>query len=258
MHGVFICQLEIEIDPVLNVSALVSDKKILRQFHLLGPALVTLSRGFYMSKYLVTQGEYLAVMGNNPSYFQGNTNRPVESTGWYNATNFCNALTLQEQAAGRLPGNWNYRLPTEAEWEYACRAGTTARFSYGDDPGYVMLPDHAWYNVNSYSTNKPTGPSYFVGGRYYTTYPVGLKSPNPWGLYDMYGDLSEWCLDWFGLYTGGVLVDPQGPPTGGERVIRSGSWLDDPYTLRSGFRSSAEPDNVSGIYGFRVVLAPTS
>jgi formylglycine-generating enzyme required for sulfatase activity len=222
-----------------------------------GPqTLVILPTGFYVGKYLVTQGEYLAVMSNNPSYFIGDTNRPVESTGWYNATNYCDKLTRLEQAAGKLPTNWCYRLPREAEWEYACRAGTLTRFSYGDDIGYTNLGDYAWYDGNSYTTNKPPGASYFVVGRYYTTHSVGQKLPNPWGLYDMYGDVAEWCQDWFGFYSGGAVSDPQGPAAGDERVLRSGSWLDDPYSLRSAFRYSAEPDNVSGLYGFRVVLAP--
>jgi formylglycine-generating enzyme required for sulfatase activity len=223
-----------------------------------GPqTLVTLSRGFYMCKYLVTQSEYLAIMGNNPSYFAGDTNRPVEACGWSNATTYCGQLTLLESQAGRLPAGWTYRLPTEAEWEYACRAGTTTRFSYGDDPGYTNLTHYAWYDANSYSTNQPPGTFYFVVGRYYTTHAVGQKLPNPWGLYDMHGDVSEWCLDWFGFYPGGAVLDPQGPLMGDERVLRSGSWLDDPYALRSAFRYSAPPDNLSGLYGFRVILAVT-
>jgi formylglycine-generating enzyme required for sulfatase activity len=223
-----------------------------------GPqTLVMLSRGFYIGKYLVTQGEYLALIGTNPSYFIGDTNRPVEASDWDGATNYCARLTLQEQSAGRLPNTWAYRLPTEAEWEYACRAGTTTRFSYGDDIGNAQLPQYAWYDGNAYTTNKPPGASYFVIGRYYTTYPVGQKLPNPWGLYDMHGNVAEWCQDFFGPYTGDAMLDPQGPSTGDERVIRSGSWLDDPYSLRCAFRYSALPGNVSGLYGFRVVLAPT-
>ena len=221
-----------------------------------GPqTLVTLPRGFYMNKFLVTQGEYLAVMGTNSSYFTGDTNRPVEACGWYNATNYCGRLTALERQAGRLPTGWSYRLPTEAEWEYACRAGTTTRFSYGEDPGYTNLTDYAWYDVNSYSTDQPPGAFYFVLGRYYTTHPVGQKLPNPWGLYDMYGEVSEWCQDWFGFYLGGSAIDPQGPLTGDERILRSGSWLDDAWALRTAFRYFAPPDNVSGLYGFRVVLA---
>ena len=222
-----------------------------------GPqTLVTLTRGFYIGKYLVTQGEYAAAVGTNPSYFVGDTNRPVEAAAWDGATNYCAKRTLQEQTSGRVPLNWYYRLPTEAEWEYACRAGTTTRFSYGDDIGYTQLAQHAWYDANCYTTNRPAGASYFVQGRYYTTQPVGEKPPNPWGLYDMHGNVAEWCQDFFGFFTGGSAIDPQGPPTGNERVLRSGSWLDDPYSLRSAFRYSAPPGNLSGLYGFRVVLVP--
>ena len=222
-----------------------------------GPqTVVTLTKGFYMSKFLVTQGEYLAIMGNNPSYCTGDTNRPVEATGWFQATNYCGKLTARERQAGRLPANWCYRLPTEAEWEYACRAGTTTRFSYGDDPGYTNLAKYGWWHENVRTTNKPPGASYFVLGRYYQSQPVGQKLPNPWGLYDMHGEVSEWCQDWFGPYPGGAVTDPQGPPTGDERIIRSGSWLDNPFALRSAMRYYAPPRNVSGIYGFRTVLAP--
>ncbi len=183
-----------------------------------GPqTVVTLTKGFYMGKYLVTQGEYLEVMGSNPSHFAGARDLPVDACGWFNATNYCGKLTAREQRAGRLPANWSYRLPTEAEWEYACRAGTTTRFSYGEDPGYTNLTKYGWYDGNSYTTNKPPGVFYLVLGHYFTTHPVGQKLPNPWGLYDMHGQLSQWCQDWFGPYPGGAVTDPQGPHRGGAR-----------------------------------------
>jgi formylglycine-generating enzyme required for sulfatase activity len=160
---------------------------------------VIISHGFWMGKYEVTQGEYLAVMGNNPSFFTGDTNLPVNSVSWFDATNYCATLTQGEQALGRIPTNCAYRLPTEAEWEYACRAWTSdRRFSYGDDPGYTNLTNYAWYADNSGQT----------------PHPVGQKLPNPWGLYDMYGNVWEWCQDWYGQYPGGIVVDPQGPGDG--------------------------------------------
>ena len=143
---------------------------------------VTISRGFWLGKHEVTQGEYLAVMGSNPSWFNGDrttayggTNygtdlsRPVETVSWDDATAYCNALTQRERLAGRIGTNSVYRLPTEAEWEYGCRGWTSTRFSYGDDPGYTNLTLYAWYSENSGDT----------------THPVGQKLPNPWGLYDM-------------------------------------------------------------------------
>jgi hypothetical protein len=151
-----------------------------------GPqTLVTLTRGFFMGRYEVTQGEYLAVMGNNPSIFSTNNgfaedpSRPVESVSWDNATAYCAALTQRERLAGRIGTNAVYRLPTEAEWEYACRGWTSTRFSYGDDIGYTNLTNYAWYHDN-------------CGGR---THPVGQKLPNLWGLYDMHGNVWEWCQD---------------------------------------------------------------
>jgi formylglycine-generating enzyme required for sulfatase activity len=209
---------------------------------------VTISRGFWMGKYEVTQGDYLAVMGSNPSYFQppnatADTNRPVETVSWADATNYCATLTQRERAAGRIATNGVYRLPTEAEWEYACRARTSTRFSYGDDPDYTNLTNYAWYLDNS-------------GG---TPHPVGEKLPNPWGLYDMLGNVWEWCQDWYGDYPGGIAIDPQGPVTGSYRVICGGDWHDYPGGCRSARRlnSHFDPDSGrNGDIGFRVLLAP--
>src|SRR5204862_1274358 len=133
-----------------------------------------------------------------------------------------------------------YRLPTEAEWEYACRAGTTTTFNYGDDPGYTNLTSYAWISDNS-------------GG---LTHSVGQKPANAWGLYDMHGNLWEWCQDWYGDYPGESATDPQGPPFGPGRVLRGGSWADDGGLCRSACRIADDPSAQFFTYGFRVVLAP--
>jgi formylglycine-generating enzyme required for sulfatase activity len=225
---------------------------------------VTISRGYWMGKYEVTQGEYEAVMGNNPSYFNGvyevwnescqcmtnidvtDLTRPVEQVSWDDAVAYCAALTTREREAGRIAPNSVYRLPTEAEWEYACRAWTSTRFSYGDDPGYTNLTSYAWYYANS-------------GGQ---PHPVGQKLANPWGLHDMHGNVWEWCQDWFDNYPGGMALDPQGPATGSHRVIRGGGYWgwDGPlyaWGCRSAFRfEGATPDYGFILIGFRAVLAP--
>jgi len=201
---------------------------------------VTISHGFWMGKYEVTQGEYLAMMGKNPSQFQGDTNLPVESVSWFDATNYCGKLTLREQTAGRIPTGSRFRLPTEAEWEYASRAWTSTRFSYGEDLGYDNLDQYAWYGVNSGSS----------------THPVGQKLPNSWGLYDMSGNVWEWCQDHPSPELGGIALDPQGPTTGAERVLRGGSAFGPGAGQRAAQRFHSAPDVSSGITGFRVVLAP--
>ena len=203
---------------------------------------VTISRGFWMGRYEVTHGEYLAVMGNNPSTDTGDPNRPVETVTWFNATNYCGKLTQRERAAGRIATNSVYRLPTEAEWEYACRAWTSTRFSYGDDPGYTDLTQYAWYEANSLAAAA--------------THPVGQKLPNPWGLYDMTGNVAEWCQDWYAPYAGGIAIDPQGPATGSARVLHGGLWLRPGGYCRSAWRNALSPDFAGGGGGFRVVLAP--
>jgi formylglycine-generating enzyme required for sulfatase activity len=202
---------------------------------------VTLSRGFYLGRYEVTQGEYLSVIGSNPSFFTGDTNRPVEQVTWTDANNYCTQLTTRERMAGRLPAGWAYRLPTEAEWEYASRAGSTNRFSYGDDPGNTQLGNYAWYAANSGDA------SHTVGG----------KLPNRWGLYDMSGNVWEWCSDWYGGYPGGSVIDPRGSVSGSARVIRGGGWHYGAGYCRSATRSgNGYPEGRYYGLGFRVVLAP--
>jgi formylglycine-generating enzyme required for sulfatase activity len=203
---------------------------------------VTLSHGFWIGKYEVTQREYLAVVGSNPSGFPGDLERPVESVSWLDATNYCALLTQQELAAGRIPQGSQYRLPTEAEWECAARAGTSTRFSYGDDPNFTSLTNHAWYWFNSG----------------FGTHPVGQKLPNPWGLYDMEGNVLEWTLDWYGPYPGGSATDPQGPASNvqGVKAIRGGAWDAGEADCRSGRRltEGVHPFIHDFILGFRVVL----
>lgn len=203
---------------------------------------VTLTYGFWMSQYETTQIEYQAIMGTNPSDFIGDANRPVETVSWNNATNYCARLTDHERLAGRLPLGYAYRLPTEAEWEYAARAGTTTRFSYGDDPGYTNLGAYAWYGTNS--SNQ--------------THPVGQKQPNPWGLFDMYGNVEEWCLDWPDGYPGGSVTNTTtGPSLVGFRLTRGGFYRARGGQCRSASRlSGPEAGDVLNIFGFRVVLAP--
>jgi formylglycine-generating enzyme required for sulfatase activity len=154
-------------------------------------------------------------------------------------------LTQRERAAGRIPANALYRLPTEAEWEYACRAQTSTRFSYGDDPGYTNLANYEWYYVNCDSQTQP----------------VGRKLPNPWGLFDMQGNVWEWCQDrWADCLPGGTTVDPQGAATGSYRMMRGGSWGDwylEARSCRSAFRDFrySETRAIHRL-GFRVVLGP--
>jgi formylglycine-generating enzyme required for sulfatase activity len=226
---------------------------------------VTLTQGFYMGKYAVTQGEYLALMGSNPSYFttrdwNGNTiapdlNRPVEQVSWIDATNYCAHLTQQEQAAGRLPSGWVYRLPTESEREYACRAGTTTAFHYGNalHGGMANFFDYYEYDasIGDIYVSNPAVPWLP------RTTTVGSYQPNAWGLYDMHGNVWEWCQDWYGSYPTGSVTDPQGPSSGSDRVIRGGFWYGYARICRSAYRFNIfYPDYRDFGIGFRVVLAP--
>lgn len=202
---------------------------------------VTIAQGFWMGKCEVTQAEYQTVMGTNPSNVTEDKTRPVERVNWYEAMEYCTKLTESARTAGKLPKGYAYRLPTEAEWEYACRAGTTTRFSYGDDKGYLQLADYAWFTRNSESM----------------THPVGTRRPNPWGLFDMHGNVWEWCLDrWEGSLPGGSVTNLAVPAGGPLCVARGGSWLYEGEACRSANRDDYSPSNRCSDIGFRVVLAP--
>lgn len=191
-----------------------------------------------MAKHEVTQGEYLDVIGSNPSRFKDDLSHPVNQVNWSDAFVYCVILTAQERTAGRLPSGYEYRLPTEAEWEYACRAGTTTRFSFGEDANLTELTDFGCFSVNDGSAH-----------------PVGEKLPNPWGLYDMHGNVWEWCQDWCGDYPTKPVIDPKGPARGSRRTIRGGSFLLSGEFARSASRCYYLPGDEDHSYGFRVVLA---
>lgn len=220
---------------------------------------VTLTTGFYMSKYLVRQGDYLLLVGSNPSFFVPsngytlNTNLPVEEVSWIDATNYCAKLNEREQAAGRLPSGWAYRLPTESEWEYACRAGTTTAFYFGDTIYWTNanFDTHYEYNASVGSITNTAGLGY-VG----QTTPVGSYAPNPWGLYDMCGNVWELCQDWLGNYPTGSVTDPVGAISGSNRVMRGGTWWRHGVDCRSASRNRFAPEDRNSNIGFRLVLAP--
>jgi formylglycine-generating enzyme required for sulfatase activity len=206
---------------------------------------VTLSRGFWMGKYLVTQSLYEFVMGENPSGFRG-ASLPVESVFKHQADEFCAKLTRIERAAKRLPEGWEYRLPTEAQWEYACRAGTTTAYSWGDDA--KEAGDYAWYAANS-PRKQP--------------HPVGQKKPNPWGLYDMHGNCDEWVRDaWLDAVPGGTdpVVLKQDLPERREWsqpfwICRGGCWqYADPAQVQTTHRERLGPLDKSYVISFRLAL----
>ena len=191
---------------------------------------VTLSP-FWLAKTEVTQAQWEALMGSNPSHFKGGQ-LPVENVSWGDAMEFCWKLTERERQAGRLPTGTIYTLPTEAQWEYACRAGTT-----GDYAGEVDAM--AWHTKNSGAA----------------THAVGTKQANAWGLHDMHGNVWERCLDWYGPYSGGRVTDPKGALSGSLRVVRGGSWHIVAYGARSAYRSNVNPDYRVNSIGFRPALS---
>jgi formylglycine-generating enzyme required for sulfatase activity len=201
---------------------------------------VRIAEGFWIGKHEVTQGQFQQVVGANPSS-GGGTNLPVEKVNWLEAMEFCRSLSRVAEGAGNLPDGFEFRLPTEAEWEYACRAGAQTRFSHGDDPNGSELERFAWFTRNGEST----------------THPVGTKEPNPWGLHDMHGNVWEWCLDrWEGGLPGGSITNRAVKSEGNLRVARGGSWLYEARACRSANRDDYSAWNRCGDVGFRVVLAP--
>ncbi|MCY2991291.1 MAG: SUMF1/EgtB/PvdO family nonheme iron enzyme [Planctomycetota bacterium] len=190
---------------------------------------VQITKPFYLGVYEVTQAQYQKVVGSNPSHFKGES-LPVEMVSWDDAVAFCKRLSevAEERAAGRT-----YRLPTEAEWEYACRAGSTSKYSFGDSE--AELGTYAWYNKNSIKA----------------THPVGAKQANAWGLYDMHGNVWEWCADGYGPYAAGAASDPSGPGLASYRVDRGGSCYGATAICRSATRNWSSPSDRDSL-GFRL------
>ncbi len=211
---------------------------------------VRISRPFFLGVHPVTQSQWESVMGSNPSDFSSDGlfgervsrmstgDFPVDSVSWGDTQSFLKKLNEQATATGGV-----YRLPTEAEWEYACRAGTTTRFYFGDDP--TDLDEFGWYsgNTGGWSDGRP--------------HRVGVKRPNAWGIYDLHGNVWEWCQDRLsGDYeTNSPREDPTGPPTGSYRVNRGGSWDEDAEFCRSASRGGSTPGRRRNDLGFRLVLS---
>jgi formylglycine-generating enzyme required for sulfatase activity len=202
------------------------------------PHRVRITHPFYLGATEVTQGQYRAVMGQNPSSFNGSDDLPVETVSWNDAVAFCEKLNEKERA---LLGGDIYRLPTEAEWEYACRARSTTRYSFGNDA--ASLGDYAWITGNS-------------GGK---THPVGQKRPNAFNLYDMHGNVYEWCQDVYSAdyYRASPPADPPGPVGASARVVRGGGWDYNPRYARSANRLRDAPGDRVDDLGFRLARART-
>ena len=195
---------------------------------------VTLTQGFWLGQTPVTQGQYEAVTGSNPSHFKAvGKDAPVEEVSWVDAMDYCNKLTGQERTAGHLPEGYAYPLPTEAQGEYVRRAGRTE--AYAGNPDTM-----AWHRGNSDGT----------------THPVGTREANEWGLYDLSGNVLQWCFDWFGDYPGGAVTNPTGPDYGHFRMAREGSWRMGPELCRSAARAGGSAGRRDYTIGFRLALSP--
>ncbi len=188
---------------------------------------VTISQPFYLGKYAVTQAQWMAIMGTNPSRFPGE-DYPVESVSWDDVQVFIRTLNARE-------GRQKYRLPTEAEWEYAARAGAATAYCFGSDAR--RLDVYAWYAANARGT----------------THPVGQRQPNAWGLHDMHGNVWEWVQDWYGTYPVAPARDPQGPSTGSHRLRRGGGWHSDAHECSAAYRSTIKAGDCYSTLGFRLL-----
>jgi formylglycine-generating enzyme required for sulfatase activity/tRNA A-37 threonylcarbamoyl transferase component Bud32 len=199
---------------------------------------VRITKPFYLGVTEVTNAQWQAVMGSGPPSWWKDADRPVEQVSWTDAEVFCERLSMRpdERTAGR-----EYRLPTEAEWEYACRAGSKTPYSFGFGDDKTNLGNFAWFTSNS-------------GGE---THAVGQKRPNAWGLHDMHGNVWEWCSDWYGAYAAGTVTDPIGPAYGSDLVRRGGSWDSSAGGCRSAFRYWNDPSFRGGNLGFRLALSPS-
>jgi len=205
---------------------------------------VTFTYNFFMDSTDVTQAKYLSIMGTNPSNFTGDLKRPVEMVSWYDAVRFCINISKQEGLQQCYDtSNWvcditkhGYRLPTEAEWEFACRGGTTGGYFWGNDTSAVTLNQYMWYSINDSSM----------------THEVALKKPNPFGLYDIYGNVWEWCYDWYTDAPLTAVTDPTGPSTGTYRVKRGVGWFGN-IIPSSTQRGTNIPTTKDAAVGFRCV-----
>jgi len=221
---------------------------------------VTLTQSFELGKTEVTQGQWKEVMGTEPwdgqKYVKADKDCPATYVNWGDATEFCKKLTAIERKSGKLKADEEYRLPTEAEWEYACRAGTETAFSFGDDES--KLGEYAWWG--GFDLAALTKGEVKAGGgnaaREQYAHTVGTKKPNPWGFHDMHGNVAEWCSDWYGDSLAGG-TDPVGPEEGSSRVFRGGGWWPDPGFCRSARRVNLPSDRRSFL-GFRVARSQSA
>jgi len=207
---------------------------------------VTLTQEFWLGKYEVTQREWREVMGTEPwkgqKYVKEGDQIAATYVNWNDAVAFCGKLTTSERESGRLPDGWEYTLPTEAQWEYACRADTPTAYSFGDSES--ALSDYAWWGGVVGNGNAKTE-------KY--AHAVGLKRPNRWNLHDMHGNVWEWCRDWSDGANPPGGTDPPGPSSGSIRVSRGGSWGNAPRFVRSAYRDGDSPGYRHGNVGFRVL-----